>query len=84
MTAATCFTATVGANPHLRPRVGNPDEMRSIRVTDPEPGILEAVDGAVITALNEEAVAAACLANKARINVIHSHEARRQCAPAGA
>ena len=47
------FAATVRANPHLRPRVGNPDEMRSnrlietlellkFRVTDPEPGIPEA------------------------------------------
>lgn len=80
------FAATVRANPHLRPRVGNPDEMRSnrlletldllkFRVTDPEPGIPEAVDGAVITALNEEAVAAACLGNKAGINLIHSYEA---------
>lgn len=80
------FAATVRANPHLRPRVGNPDEMRSnrlietldllkFRVTDPELGIPEAVNGAVITALNEEAVAAACLANKAGINLIHSYEA---------
>ncbi|MER3425573.1 MAG: hypothetical protein C4293_22400, partial [Nitrospiraceae bacterium] len=63
------FAAIVQANPHLRPRVGNPDEMKSdrliktlaslkFRVTDPEPGIPEALDGAVITALNEEAVAA--------------------------
>jgi phosphoketolase len=76
----------VQANPHLRPRVGNPDEMRSnrllktlellkFRVTDPEPGIPEALDGAVITALNEEAVAAAALANKGGINLIHTYEA---------
>src|SRR5690606_17997873 len=56
------FAALVEANPHLRPRVGNPDEMRSnrliktleslhFRVTDPEPGIPESVHGAVITAL---------------------------------
>lgn len=80
------FTAIVRANPHLRPRVGNPDEMRSnrllttldqlkFRVTDPEPGIPEAVDGAVITALNEEAVAAAALANKGGVNLIHTYEA---------
>jgi phosphoketolase len=87
MTAVdTTFTAIVQANPHLRPRVGNPDEMRSnrllstleqlkFRVTDPEPGIPEAVDGAVITALNEEAVAAAALANKGGINLIHTYEA---------
>ena len=69
------FLATVQANPHLRPRVGNPDEMRSnrmqqildalsFRVTDPEPTIPEAVGGAVVTALNEEAVACAALGNK--------------------
>jgi phosphoketolase len=80
------FVAMVQANPQLRPRVGNPDEMRSnrlittlehlkFRVTDPEPGIPEAVDGAVITALNEEAVAAAALANKGGINLIHTYEA---------
>ncbi|MCS6925075.1 MAG: xylulose 5-phosphate 3-epimerase [Candidatus Binatia bacterium] len=80
------FTAIVRANPQLRPRVGNPDEMRSnrllatleqlkFRVTDPEPGIPEAIDGAVITALNEEAVAAAALANKGGINLIHTYEA---------
>lgn len=87
MTAVdTMFVAIVQANPHLRPRVGNPDEMRSnrlintleqlkFRVTDPEPGIPEAVDGAVITALNKEAVAAAALANKGGINLIHTYEA---------
>jgi len=80
------FTALVHANPHLRPRVGNPDEMRSnrllktlellkFRVTDPEPGIPESVQGGVITALNEEAVASAALANKGGINLIHTYEA---------
>jgi phosphoketolase len=80
------FLAVVQANPHLRPRVGNPDEMRSnrmqqtlealkFRVTAPEAGIPEAVDGAVITALNEEAVASAALANKGGINIIVSYEA---------
>jgi len=81
------FVATVRANPHLRPRVGNPDEMRSnrllktldllkFRVTDPEArGIPEHVNGAVITALNEEAVAAAALANKGGINLIATYEA---------
>lgn len=80
------FLATVKANPHLRPRVGNPDEMRSnrlvrtlealkFRVTDPEPGIPEDIHGAVITALNEEAVASAALANKGGINLIHTYEA---------
>ncbi len=80
------FLAVGQANPHLRPRVGNPDEMRSnrmlktlealkFRVTDPEPGVPEAIDGAVITALNEEAVAAAAFANKAGINIIVTYEA---------
>ena len=80
------FLATVRANPHLRPRVGNPDEMRSnrlvrtlealkFRVTDPEPSLPEDVHGSVITALNEEAVAAAALANKGGINLIATYEA---------
>jgi len=80
------FSALVRANPQLRPRVGNPDEMRSnrlietldllkFRVTDPEPSVPESLDGAVITALNEEAVASAALANKGGINLIHTYEA---------
>lgn len=80
------FVALVQANPHLRPRVGNPDEMRSnrllktlealkFRVTDPEPSIPEDIYGTVITALNEEAVASAALANKGGINLIHTYEA---------
>jgi phosphoketolase len=80
------YLATVKANPHLRPRIGNPDEMRSnqmiktlealkFRVTDPEPGVPEAVDGAVITALNEEAVSSAAFANKGGINIIITYEA---------
>ncbi len=80
------FAAIVAANPHLRPRAGNPDEMKSnrmlrtletlkFRVTAPEAGIPEAIEGAVITALNEEAVAAAALANKGGINIIVTYEA---------
>ncbi len=80
------FLAAVQANPHLRPRVGNPDEMKSnrmlrtldalkFRVTAPEPGVPEDVLGAVITALNEEAVACAALANKGGINIIVTYEA---------
>jgi len=81
------FLSTVQVNPHLRPRVGNPDEMRSnrmlrtldalkFRVTDPElKGVPEDIYGAVITALNEEAVAAAALANKGGINIIVTYEA---------
>ena len=80
------FLATVRANPRLRPRVGNPDEMRSnrmqstldalkFRVTAPERGLPEALGGAVVTALNEEAVASAALGNKAGINIIVTYEA---------
>jgi phosphoketolase len=80
------FLATVLANPHLRARVGNPDEMRSnrmertlealkVRVTAPEPELPEDVLGAVITALNEEAVACAALANKGGLNIIVTYEA---------
>ncbi|MCP5333423.1 MAG: xylulose 5-phosphate 3-epimerase [Pseudomonadales bacterium] len=80
------FIRLVNANPGLRPRVGNPDELRSNhmgatldrlrhRVNTSEPGVADAVDGAVITALNEEAVAGAALANKSGINLIVSYEA---------
>ncbi len=80
------FVALVQANPQLRVRLGNPDELRSNRlnatldllkhrVVAPEPGIAEAVDGCVITALNEEAVACAALANKQGLNLIVSYEA---------
>jgi phosphoketolase len=82
----TMFLGIVQANPELRPRVGNPDEMRSnrliktleylrFRVAEPEPGIPEDIHGGVITALNEEAVASAALANKGGINLIHTYEA---------
>jgi phosphoketolase len=80
------FLAVVRANPQCRPRVGNPDEMRSnrmiatlealkFRVTAPESGIPEAVHGAVITALNEEAVVCAALGNKGGINLVVTYEA---------
>lgn len=80
------FVALVEANPGLRVRVGNPDELQSNRmvrslallkhrVDQPEPGGLEAVDGAVITALNEEAVVGAALGNKAGLNIAVSYEA---------
>lgn len=80
------FAKIIRANPTLRPRVGNPDEMRSNRmnktldllkhrVTAPEPGVAEAVDGAVVTVLNEEAVVCAALANKGGINIVVSYEA---------
>ncbi|KQK28125.1 xylulose 5-phosphate 3-epimerase [Bosea thiooxidans] len=80
------FVRLVDANPNLRPRIGNPDELRSNhmgaalerlrhRVNVSEPGVADAVDGAVITALNEEAVAGAALANKGGLNLIVSYEA---------
>ena len=61
------FSDLVAANPKLRVRVANPDEMRSNRmnltldrikhrVLDVELDVAEAVQGGVITALNEEAV----------------------------
>jgi len=80
------FTDLVEVNPQLRVRVGNPDELSSNRmnqtldllkhrVSFPEEGVSEAVDGAVITALNEEAVVSACLANQNGLNLVVSYEA---------
>ncbi|ASC65764.1 xylulose 5-phosphate 3-epimerase [Achromobacter denitrificans] len=80
------FVELARANPALRVRVGNPDELASNkmggalallkhRVNRPEPGVPEDLHGAVVTALNEEAVAAAALANKAGLNLIVSYEA---------
>jgi len=80
------FVALTQANPTLRFRVGNPDELASNRmgytlallrhrVNVPEAGVPEDVHGAVITALNEEAVAAAALGNKGGLNLIVSYEA---------
>lgn len=73
-------------NPELRVRVGNPDEIRSNRmsrtleqlkhrVLEVENGSEESVLGAVITALNEEAVVNAALGNKGGINLVISYEA---------
>lgn len=80
------FCELVRSNPQLRVRVANPDEIRSNRldetldllnhrVTDPEPGVAEAVEGKVITALNEEAVVCAALANKGGLNLVATYEA---------
>ncbi len=79
------FVELTRANPSLRPRVGNPDELASNRlggvlralkhrVVEPE-SELEAVDGKIITALNEEAVVSACLANQGGLNLVASYEA---------
>ncbi len=80
------FVALVNANPDLRVRVGNPDELRSNhmartleqlchRVNLPEPNTPEAVTGGVITALNEEAIIGAVFGNKGGINLAVSYEA---------
>lgn len=80
------FCEIVKANPHLRPRVGNPDELRSNRldqtldllkhrVLEPGKGIAESTTGVVITALNEEAVVCAALGNKGGLNLVVTYEA---------
>jgi phosphoketolase len=80
------FIALIESNPQLRVRVGNPDELRSNRmgntldklkhrVIQSEDGLAESIHGAVITALNEEAVVSAALANKGGINIVISYEA---------
>lgn len=79
------FVELVEKNPQLRPRVGNPDELASNRllsvlktlkhrVSDPE-GDNESIHGAVITALNEEAVVSACIGNQSGLNLVASYEA---------
>ncbi len=79
------FVELVAANPQLRPRVGNPDELASNRlggvlqalkhrVCLPESGE-ESQHGQIITALNEEAVVSACLANQGGLNLVASYEA---------
>jgi len=50
-------------------------ELLKFRVTDPEAGIPESVLGGVITALNEEAVISAAVANKGGINITVTYEA---------
>lgn len=80
------FFELAEVNSKLRIRVGNPDELSSNRfsktlellkhrVTNPEPNIAEAIDGKVITALNEEAVISACIANHQGLNLVVSYEA---------
>jgi phosphoketolase len=82
----SAFCEIVKENPGLRPRVGNPDEIRSNRlektlellqhrVTDPEENAPEATDGKIITALNEEAIVSAALGNKGGINLVATYEA---------
>ena len=80
------FVAFADANPDHRFRIGNPDELKSNqmgatlerlrhRVNHPEAGTAESVQGAVITALNEEAVIGAALGNKGGVNLAVSYEA---------
>lgn len=80
------FLELAEVNPKLRVRIGNADELRSNginqsldhfrhRVTNPEIASAEAVDGSVITALNEEAVVSACLANQRGLNLVVTYEA---------
>ena len=80
------FVAFADANPGHRFRIGNPDELKSNqmgdtldrlkhRVNHPEAGTAESVQGAVITALNEEAVIGAALGNKGGLNLAVSYEA---------
>jgi phosphoketolase len=80
------FCQLADLNPCHRIRIGNPDEIRSNRmnktldmlrhrVTDPELTVAESINGAVITALNEEAVVSAALANKQGISLVVSYEA---------
>jgi phosphoketolase len=80
------FVDLAEVNSKLRIRVGNPDELSSNRfgktlellkhrVTQPEEGMAESITGRVITALNEEAVISACLANRQGLNLVVSYEA---------
>ncbi|TFH75704.1 xylulose 5-phosphate 3-epimerase [Gammaproteobacteria bacterium LSUCC0112] len=80
------FVQLAGMNPCHRVRIGNPDEIRNNcldntlemlrnRVTEPEPSDAESLNGVVITALNEEAVVSAVLANKQGLNLVVCHEA---------
>ncbi|MBU2707144.1 xylulose 5-phosphate 3-epimerase [Zooshikella marina] len=80
------FAHLAKINPQLRVRVGNPDQLQANhlyqtldflrhRVCDPHPGQPEAVNGSVITALNEEAVVSAALANAKGLNLVVSYEA---------
>lgn len=80
------FCALTRANPQLRVRIGNPDEIRSNRmnqtldlllhrVTAAEDGVAEGLQGSVITALNEEAIVSAALANRQGLNLAVSYEA---------
>ncbi|SDH97436.1 Phosphoketolase [Pseudomonas panipatensis] len=79
------FVELCQANPDLRARVGNPDELASNRLGGVLKALkhrvcqaeseLEALDGRIITALNEEAVVSACLGNQGGLNLVASYEA---------
>src|SRR5690606_41740923 len=79
------FRALVEDNPGLRPRVGNPAELASNRLTgiladlkhrvnDPE-SRQESIHGKIITDLHEEAVVSDSLAHKAGLNPVDSYDA---------
>ena len=83
---AEWVVALAQANPRLRFRVGNPDELKSNqmgevlnalkhRVNRPEPNAPESIYGSVVTALNEEAVIGAALGNKGGLNLAVTYEA---------
>jgi phosphoketolase len=55
--------------------MGRTLEFLKHRVNRPEPSVAEAVNGAIITVLNEEAVIGAVLGNKGGINIAVTYEA---------
>lgn len=80
------FNAFVGVNSTLRPRIASPQVLPSHRmrrtfdhlkrrVNFPRLGAPEAVDGAVIAELGEEAALAVALGNRGGLNLIVSDEA---------
>lgn len=80
------FVQFAGMNPCHRVRIGKTAETRNNcldntleilghRVTEPGAAVDESLNGVVISALNEEAVISAVLANKQGINLVVCHEA---------
>ena len=80
------FSDLIHCNKSVRFRLGNPDEVQSNkmtktlaslkhRVANPENNETESITGGVISALNEEAVVSAVLANKQGVGLVVSYEA---------
>ena len=80
------FSDLIHCNKSVRFRLGNPDEVQSNkmtktlaslkhRVANPENNETESITGGVISALNEEAVVSAVLANKQGVGMVVSYEA---------